>query len=62
MRSRALLFLPLLLAAHLASAGPIQIGFGGGASVPVSDTKDAFKSGWHGSGIVRLNVMTSSRR
>ena len=56
MRSRAFLFLPFLLAAHVACAGPIQIGFGGGASVPVSDAKDAFKSGWHGSGIVRLNV------
>ncbi|HZI89563.1 MAG TPA: outer membrane beta-barrel protein [Candidatus Polarisedimenticolia bacterium] len=35
---------------------PIQIGFGGGASIPVSDAKDAFHKGWHGSGIIRLNV------
>ena len=56
MRSRALLFLPFLLAAQVASAGPVQLGFGGGASVPVSDAKHAFKSGWHGSGIIRLNV------
>ena len=64
MRSRAF-FASLLLccfhAAALASASPVplkpfQIGFGGGASIPVSDTKDAFKSGWHGSGIVRLNL------
>jgi len=56
MRSRALLVLPFLLAAQVASAGPLQLGFGGGASVPVSDAKHAFKSGWHGSGILRLNV------
>jgi opacity protein-like surface antigen len=56
MRSRALLFLPFLLAAQVASAGPFQLGFGGGASVPVSDAKHAFKTGWHGSGILRLNV------
>jgi hypothetical protein len=56
MRSRALFFLPFLLAAHVACAGPLQLGFGGGASVPVSDAKDAFKSGWHGSAIVRLNA------
>src|SRR6185503_18845687 len=64
MKTRVTLMLPLLL---LASAGiafaspipgvhPIQIGFGGGASVPVGDAKDAFKKGWHGSGIVRLNL------
>ena len=64
MKTRVTLMLPLLL---LASAGiafaspipgvhPIQIGFGGGASVPVSDAKDVFKSGWHGSGVVRLNL------
>jgi len=61
MRSRALLFLPFLLLAQVASASPIplhpiQLGIGGGGSFPVSDAKDAFKSGWHASGIVRLNV------
>jgi opacity protein-like surface antigen len=61
MRSRALLLtLPFLLAAGVAHAQlpvkPFQIGFGGGASVPVGDAKDAFKKGWHGSGIVRLNI------
>ena len=61
MRSRALLLtLPFLLVAGVASAQlpvkPFQIGFGGGASVPVGDAKDAFKKGWHGSGIVRLNL------
>ncbi len=62
MRSRAfLLFLLLcfLHAAAIASALPLkpfEIGVGGGASIPVSDAKDAFKSGWHASGIVRLNL------
>jgi len=35
---------------------PFQIGFGGGVSVPVSDAKDALKTGWHGTGILRLNM------
>jgi opacity protein-like surface antigen len=55
--------LPLLLLATASSAlaspvplKPIEIGFGGGASVPVSHAKDAFKTGWHGSGILRLNL------
>lgn len=61
MRSRALLLLPLLLATQVASASPlplhpIQLGLGGGGSFPVSDAKDTFKSGWHASGIVRLNL------
>lgn len=62
MRSRALLLtLFFLLAAGAAFASPLpvkpfEIGFGGGASVPVGDAKDAFKSGWHGSGIIRLNL------
>ncbi len=64
MRTRVTLLLPLLLLATASAAlgspipmvHPIQIGFGGGASVPLSDAKDAFKSGWHGSGIVRLNL------
>src|SRR3954468_16239552 len=63
MRSRAPLllftFASLLFAGAASAQLPvhlISIGFGGGASVPVSDAKDAFKSGWHGSGIVRLNV------
>jgi len=62
MRSRAfssLLLLCFLPAAAIASPLPVkpfQIGFGGGASIPVSDAKDAFKKGWHGSGIVRLNL------
>ncbi len=58
MNARVSLMLPLLLLATVgaAFAGPIQIGFGGGASVPVSHAKDSFKRGWHGSGILRLNV------
>jgi len=60
-RMRVSLMLPLLLLAMagIASASelkPFEIGFGGGASVPVSHAKDAFKTGWHGSGIVRLNL------
>lgn len=35
---------------------PFQIGFGGGVSVPVSDAKNALKNGWHGTGILRLNM------
>lgn len=61
MRSRALLFLPFLLLTSIASAlplplHPVELGIGGGATVPVGDAKDAFKSGWHASGIVRLNL------
>ena len=59
MRMRVTLMLPLLLAASVASSSPLKpitIGFGGGVSVPVSDTKNAFKSGWHGTGIVELNL------
>jgi opacity protein-like surface antigen len=59
MRTRVLLLLPLLLIAApvaIASAKPFEIGFGGGATVPLSHTKDAFKTGWHGKGIVNLNI------
>jgi opacity protein-like surface antigen len=62
MRSRALLLtLLFLLPAGAAVASPlplhpVEIGIGGGASVPVGDAKDAFKSGWHASGIIRLNL------
>ena len=61
MNARVSLMLPLLLLATVgaAFAGPIQIGFGGGASVPVSHAKDSFKSGWHGSGILRLNAVVN---
>ena len=59
MRTRVLLLLPLVLiavSAASASAKPFEIGFGGGATVPLSHAKDAFKTGWHGTGIVNLNV------
>jgi len=59
MRTRVLLLLPLvLIAASVAtvSAKPFEIGFGGGATVPLSHAKDAFKTGWHGTGILNLNV------
>ena len=61
MRSRALLLLPFLFLASAASAlplplHPVELGIGGGATVPVGDAKDAFQSGWHASGIVRLNL------
>ncbi len=58
MKTRLALIVPLLLLAgvSIASASPVEIGFGGGVSVPVSDTKDVLKSGWHGTGIVNLNM------
>jgi Outer membrane protein beta-barrel domain len=39
-----------------ALAKPIEIGFGGGVSVPVSDAGDALRNGWHGTAIVRFNL------
>ncbi len=58
MKPRIALLSLLLIAASVASAfaKPIEIGFGGGATVPVGHTKDAFKTGWHGTGIINLNV------
>ena len=63
MRTRMTLMLPLLLLLASAAFGspvpmfhPVELGIGGGASVPASDAKDALKSGWHASGIVRLNL------
>lgn len=35
---------------------PFQIGVGGGVSVPLNDTADALKNGWHASGIFRWNL------
>jgi len=37
---------------------PVQIGFGGGISVPVSDAKDALKNGFHGQAMVKWKVPT----
>ena len=34
----------------------VSVGLGGGVSVPVSDAKDAFKTGFNGQGFVRLNL------
>ena len=34
----------------------VSIGLGGGVSVPVSDARDAFKTGFNGQGFVRLNL------
>jgi hypothetical protein len=56
-----MVFLLAVLWANVGIAGmmpgsPIQIGIGGGVSVPVSDAGDVFKSGWHATGIVRLNM------
>jgi opacity protein-like surface antigen len=62
-RMRVSLILTLLLLATASGApasavplNPFELGFGGGATVPVSHAKDAFKTGWHGSGILRLNL------
>ncbi|HEY6196633.1 MAG TPA: outer membrane beta-barrel protein [Candidatus Eisenbacteria bacterium] len=34
----------------------VSFGLGGGVSVPVSDAKDAFKTGFNGQGFARLNL------
>jgi opacity protein-like surface antigen len=34
----------------------VSIGIGGGVSVPLSDAKDAFKTGFNGQGFVRFNL------
>ena len=49
----SLLLLPVVASAK---GRLVQIGFGGGVSVPVSDAKNAFKSGFHGQGMVRWNL------
>lgn len=60
MRTRVMLLLPLLLAAAGVAYGsplkPVTIGFGGGVSVPVNDAGDTMERGWHGTGIVKLNL------
>ena len=43
-------------AADMGSGRLISIGIGGGVSVPMSDTKDAFKTGFNGQGFVRFNL------
>ena len=48
--------LALLQSVAMASGRPVKIGFGGGASVPVSDAKDAFKTGFHGKAMVMWNA------
>lgn len=35
---------------------PVQFGFGGGMSVPVSDAKDAMKNGFHGQAMVKWKM------
>lgn len=47
--------LALLQSAAGAVERPVKIGFAGGLSVPVSDAKNAFKSGFHGKGMVMWN-------
>ena len=41
---------------ELGSNRIVSIGLGGGVSVPLSDAKDAFKTGFNGQGFVRFNV------
>jgi len=59
----ALAFVLLAPVAHaqLGMAGAaghrlVSFGIGGGVSVPVSDAKDAFNTGFNGQGFVRLNL------
>jgi opacity protein-like surface antigen len=40
-------------AAGAQSSRPVAFGFGGGMSVPVSNAKDAFKTGFHGQAMVQ---------
>jgi opacity protein-like surface antigen len=42
--------------ATVASSRPVKIGFGGGMSVPVSNAKDAFKTGFHGQAMVKWDA------
>ncbi len=42
--------------APVESTHRISVGLGGGVSVPVSDAKDAFKTGFNGQGFVKLNL------
>src|SRR5262245_15988588 len=52
----------LMSAAAWAQGAPIEsnhlisVGLGGGVSVPVSDAKDAFKTGFNGQGFAKLNL------
>lgn len=48
--------LSLALLQSAATARPVKVGFGGGASVPVSDAKDAFKNGFHGKAMVKWDA------
>ncbi len=62
--SAVLLLATTMLAASAAEAqySPVEsdrmvsVGLGGGVSVPVSDAKDAFKTGFNGQGFVKLNL------
>ena len=42
--------------AEMGSNRMVSFGIGGGVSVPVSDAKDAFKTGFNGQGFVRFNL------
>lgn len=57
----ALVSLTSVAHAQLGTAGSaarrlVSFGIGGGVSVPVSDAKDAFNTGFNGQGFVRLNL------
>jgi len=60
----SIVWLVLVPAAHaqmgdtggMQSSHMVSFGLGGGVSVPVSDAKDAFKTGFNGHGFARLNL------
>src|SRR5689334_17334992 len=52
----ALVALLVVVAAPAALAGAYSVGVGGGLGAPMSDFKDAFNSGWNGSGMADYEI------
>src|SRR6266508_161536 len=52
----ALLVAALQSSTAFAFGSPFKFGLGGGASVPVSDAADAFKTGFHGKAMVQWSA------